>query len=145
MVIAALIGHILAGGDGLSPHSAVGIIAVAISLALFISTKSSDPFRVTIAIFLAQNLSHFILGGSSSNTQMLSSHLIAGALSYIIISYFEKELPSLNTVIVRIFKRIFSFTPISLREITFTDFFYEFRIKVEALLNTLLLRAPPHL
>jgi hypothetical protein len=68
-------------------------------IALFLMHKSENPIRATFAIFLAQNLGHFIVGGHVENgSRMALSHLVAGIVSYQLLRYFERNLPSLGSI-----------------------------------------------
>ena len=101
LLIASFIAHILAGGDSLSLHSAFAIASLSLVIAVFLIRKSADPIRVTLAIFVAQNAGHFILGGhANSETQMLLSHLSAGLMSYHLLRYFDRNLPNLGQAFI---------------------------------------------
>jgi hypothetical protein len=101
LLIASFTAHILAGGDSLSLHSALSMVFLSILLAAFLIRKSGDPIRVAMAIFLAQNAGHFILGGhANSDGQMLFSHISAGLVSYHLLRYFDRNLPDLGRALI---------------------------------------------
>lgn len=111
LLIASLTAHILAGGESLSLHSALSLTIFSIVIAALLTRKSGDPIRVALAIFIAQNAGHFILGGHvNSELQMLLAHIGAGILSYHVLRYFDRTLPDLG----RAFISLLSPTPPSL-------------------------------
>jgi hypothetical protein len=132
LLLASLLAHILAGSSTFSLHSGGLIIVVTAGIALLLSRKTGDPVRVVFAIFIAQNLGHFILGGSaSSDSRMLLSHIFSGALSYQVIRYCDETLPSLGEYFQAIIPPNFSITPlvpritgllVAPREVTFKAF-----------------------
>ena len=101
LLIASLTAHILAGGASLSLHSALSLTLFSIVIAALLTRKSGDPIRVALAIFIAQNAGHFILGGqATSESQMLLTHVSAGALSYHLLRYFDRTLPDLGRAFI---------------------------------------------
>lgn len=109
----SLIAHILAGGDSISFEAAALLIGTSIAIAAILVSKSDDPIRATVAIFLAQNSGHFILGGLPDNSSiMIASHIVAGFLSYQILRYFDANLPLLGRFILSIFLPVVSFQPL---------------------------------
>ena len=74
----------------------------------FLSRATGDPIRVTLAIFASQNFSHFILGGHApSDSRMVASHFAMGLLSYNLIRYFDKTLPTLGDFFRAVFPPFF--------------------------------------
>lgn len=103
LLLASLLAHILAGGGVLILHSAFAISISSILISTLFMTGSNNPIRATLAIFLAQNMGHFILSGQVRNdSQMLFSHLFAGFVSYQLLRYFNRDLPSFNRVLVKL-------------------------------------------
>jgi len=101
LLIASFTAHILAGGGSLSLHSALPMVVFSFLLAGLLIRKSDDPIRVALAIFVAQNAGHFILGGhANSDEQMLFSHISAGLLSYHLLRYFDRNLPDLGRALI---------------------------------------------
>jgi hypothetical protein len=97
LILAALSAHILAGGGQLSFYSGLSLVGALFLIALFISGASESPVRTVMAIFLAQNLSHFITGGSySDENRMIISHLISSVASYYLITHLHKSLSSIT-------------------------------------------------
>ena len=97
LLVASFIAHILAGGSSISLHSAGAILLVIAAITWFLSRATGDPIRIALAILAAQNLGHVILGGHPrSDTQMAFSHLLAGVLSYHLIRYFDRTLPTVG-------------------------------------------------
>lgn len=101
LLIASFAAHILAGGDSLSLHSALPMVFLSLLISTLLIRKSGDPIRVAMAIFAAQNAGHLILGGqASSDSQMLFAHVSAGALSYHLLRYFDRNLPDLGRALI---------------------------------------------
>ena len=101
LLIASLTAHILAGGESLSLHSALLLTLFSIAIAALLIRKSGDPIRVALAIFIAQNAGHFILGGqASSESQMLLAHVSSGFVSYHVLRYFDETLPDLGRAFI---------------------------------------------
>lgn len=97
LLVASFIAHILAGGSSISLHSAGAILLVIAAITWFLSRATGDPIRIALAIVIAQNCGHFILGGHArSDSQMVLSHFAAGVLSYHLIRYFDKTLPAIG-------------------------------------------------
>ena len=109
LLATSLIAHILAGGDSLSLYSGGALLVLSIAIARVMLRKSGDPIRMTVAIFIAQNFSHFILGGQArSDTAMFFAHITAGLLSYHLLRYFDQDLPALGRIFLRSITRTFS-------------------------------------
>jgi hypothetical protein len=110
LLTASLIAHILAGGDSISFNGGALLVAASVAIAALLVRKGDDPIRATVAIFMAQNSGHFILGGQpDSSTFMLASHIAAGFLSYQALRYFDANLPLLGQFILSIFLPIVSY------------------------------------
>ncbi len=103
LLIASFTAHILAGGDSLSLHSALPTVFLSLIIAALLIRKSGDPIRVVLAIFVAQNAGHFMLGGhANSDGQMLFAHISAGLMSYHLLRYFDRNLPDLGQALISI-------------------------------------------
>jgi hypothetical protein len=103
LLIASFTAHILAGGDSLSLHSALPTVFLSLIIAALLIRKSGDPIRVALAIFVAQNAGHFMLGGhANSDGQMLFAHISAGLMSYHLLRYFDRNLPDLGQALISI-------------------------------------------
>ena len=103
LLIASFTAHILAGGSSLSLHSALPMVFLSLLISALLIRKSGDPIRVAMAIFVAQNVGHFIIGGHQNrNGQMLFSHISAGLLSYHMLRYFDRNLPDLGQALISI-------------------------------------------
>lgn len=99
LLLAAILAHILAGGDSLTLQSATTLLLALMVISLFIGDTRKSPIRVVAAIFIAQNAGHFIAGGVVANeNQMALSHIAAGFLSYQLLRYFDHSLPALTDV-----------------------------------------------
>lgn len=113
LLIASLLAHILAGGATLSLKAGTLLLFLSLLIARVLRKRTHDPIAVTIAIFSAQNLGHFIAGGqSSSDTQMLCAHIASGVMSYQLLRYFDENLPCLGDLFLRHFLlKFFRVTP----------------------------------
>ena len=110
LLVASLLAHILAGGSPLSYQDAAALFITSVAIALMMVRGSEDPIRVTMAIFIAQNAGHFILGGPSANSGvMLAAHISSGVLSYQVLKYFAKNLPGLGELLLSLFPTQFTF------------------------------------
>jgi hypothetical protein len=144
LIFAALLGHILAGGNHLTLQRGF-ILAVALTLiALFLIRATGDPLRMVIAIFIAQNLAHFIAGSSGESANaMVAAHLISAVISYQLLRYFDKTLPALNQVFMAlILPVVFRSVPIAAKLITNPYFTYR-PLVTRFLFPSYSLRAPP--
>ena len=104
LLTASLLAHILAGGSPLSYHDATALLMTSVAIAVMMVRGSEDPIRVTVAIFIAQNAGHFILGGPVENsTVMLAVHISSGLLSYQLLRFFAKNLPGLGELFLSFF------------------------------------------
>lgn len=104
LLSASLLAHILAGGSPLSYQDATALVISSIAIAALMVRGSEDPIRVTLAIFIAQNAGHFILGGPSENSAlMFAAHISSGLLSYQVLKFFAKNLPSLGEIFLSLF------------------------------------------
>lgn len=115
LIFAALLGHILAGGNHLTLQRGLVLTIAMTSIALLLSRATGDPLRMVIAIFIAQNLAHFIAGsnGESANV-MVGAHLISALISYKLLQYFDKTLPALTQVFMAlILPAVFKTVPIN--------------------------------
>ena len=116
MLSTSLIAHILAGGNSLSVISAGYLALFSILIASILTTRSGDPIKAALAIFLAQNSGHFLLGGHiTDQNQMLFAHIVAGFAGYHLLRYFDRSLPSLGELFLN------CLTPHLPRHQVFTD------------------------
>lgn len=107
LLLASLIAHILAGGESLSPHSALTLVLISFLIATLLTRKCGDPIRVALAIFVAQNSSHLLLGGQpSSDSRMLFAHVAAGLFSYHLLRHFDNTLPDLGRAFALLLLRV---------------------------------------
>jgi hypothetical protein len=144
LLIASLTAHILAGGERLSLHSALTLTFFSIAIAAFLIRKDGDPIRVALAIFIAQNAGHFILGGQApSDSQMLFAHVSAGALSYHLLRYFDRNLPDLGSAFIALLAPALPHLQIKVSLPPFvSDFSYQ-SLNTQYLSTAYSLRGPP--
>ena len=103
LLIASVLAHILAGGAMLSLKAGTLLLFLSLLIARVLRKRTHDPIAVSIAIFTAQNLGHFIVGGqSSSDTRMLCAHIASGVMSYQLLRYFDVNLPRLGDLLLLI-------------------------------------------
>jgi hypothetical protein len=101
LLLAAVLAHILAGGDSLTLVSSIKLLMALSVIAIFIGDTRANPVRVILAIFIAQNAGHFIAGSTTTNeNRMAISHIFAGFLSYQLLRYFDHSLPKLSDVFI---------------------------------------------
>jgi len=144
LIFAALLGHILAGGNHLTLQRGL-ILAVALTfIALFLTRATGDPLRMVTAIFIAQNLAHFIAGSSGESANaMVAAHLISAVISYKLLRYFDKTLPALTQAFMAlILPAVFKSLPVAAKLIIKPFFTYRpLSTRFLSLSNPL--RAPP--
>ncbi len=86
LLVGGLFAHHLAGSSVPSSSHLLGFLLLALALTLLLLDENVSEERLFIAIFFAQNGSHFLLGGESHNSiVMFISHLLAGIATYLII------------------------------------------------------------
>lgn len=144
LIFAALLGHMIAGGNHLTLQRGF-FLAIALTLiALFLTRATGDPLRMVIAIFIAQNLAHFIAGSSGENTNaMVASHLISALISYKLLRYFDETLPALTQVFMAlIIPVVFKSLPIAAKLHAKPYFTYR-PLVTRFLTSSISLRAPP--
>lgn len=144
LILAALTAHILAGGGQLSFYSGLLLVGALLLIALFISGPSESPVRTVLAIFFAQNLSHFITGGSyGDENRMILSHLLSAVASYFLITYLHRTLPAITDFFLTlVLPRVF-LNPFSLRSIKAAPGFSYRSLATPFFSLTHSLRAPP--
>jgi hypothetical protein len=144
LIFAALLGHILAGGNHLTLQIGL-MLAIALTLiALILTRATGDPLRMVVAIFVAQNLTHFIAGSSGESANaMVAAHLISAVLSYKLLRYFDKTLPELTQVFMAlILPMVFKSLPVAAKKNAKSFFTYRSLVtRFLSLANSL--RAPP--
>ena len=144
LILAAFTAHILAGGGPLSFYSALSLVGALLLIAFFISDTSDNPVRTVIAIFVAQNLSHFIAGGGSGNdNQMVASHLVSAIASYYLLKYLHRTLPSITDFFARVLMPRVSWPILSISAIYSSPGFSYRSLATPFFSLTQSLRAPP--
>ncbi len=144
LLIASIAAHILAGGGWISLHSTAALALIAGLISIFLQKSRHTSFSYIAAIFIAQNVGHFISGGASHNDlQMFAAHLLSGLASYRILRFFNNHLTSLGEIFLSFLSP--SITLITIEKkikgeiLTFNYFFSQFNL----LFPTFALRAPP--
>ncbi len=111
LLLASILAHILAGGEVILTNSAILISVSSLVISILLVRKSDDPLFIVLAIFAAQNLSHFILGAdSSSSFSMVFAHASSGLLSYQLLRFFDKNLPTLGSIYLTLLPPQFKFS-----------------------------------
>jgi hypothetical protein len=144
LLIASFTAHILAGGDSLSLHSALPMVFLSLIIAALLIRKSGDPIRVALAIFVAQNAGHFMLGGhANSDGQMLFAHISAGLMSYHLLRYFDRNLPDLGQVLISILAPLLPKYIVTFSQPILVPRFLYLRLSNNHLSTAYSLRGPP--
>jgi hypothetical protein len=144
LIFAALLGHMIASGNHLTLRRGF-FLAIALTLiALFLTRATGDPLRMVIAIFISQNLAHFIAGSSGEKINaMVASHLISSLISYKLLRYFDETLPALTQVFMAlIIPVVFKSLPIAAKLHAKPYFTYR-PLVTRFLTSSISLRAPP--
>jgi hypothetical protein len=144
LIFAALFGHMFAGGNQLTFRKCLTLAIALALIALFLTRATGDPLRIAIAIFVAQNLTHFIAGSSGESANaMVASHLISALISYKLLRYFDKTLPALAQVFMAlIIPMVLKSVPIATKLHANPYFTYRPLI-TRFLTSSISLRAPP--
>ena len=86
LLVGGIFAHHLAGSSIPSYSGILGFLLLAFALTLMLLDENLSEEKLFIAIFVAQNGSHFLLGGETHNsTVMFISHLLAGIATYLVI------------------------------------------------------------
>lgn len=86
LLVGGIFAHHLAGSSVPSYSGILGFLLLAFALTLMLLDEKLSGEKLFIAIFIAQNGSHFLLGGEIHNsTVMFISHLLAGIATYLVI------------------------------------------------------------
>ena len=87
----SLVSHIVGGGSFISPTRFLSELALISGAMLLLRGHEYEGPALAFALLIVQGTAHFILGGgSSSDVQMLISHILGGALSYQFIVRFDR-------------------------------------------------------
>jgi hypothetical protein len=144
LMLAAILAHILAGGQVISFHSGAILAFVALLQAILLDQKFERPGFIAFTIFASQNIAHFILGGSAANPNVMAmSHIASGLLSYKIIQYFVKALPSIIEIFVLFLLPRISARVEPVAHIRFLPSFSYRSLATRSLSLATALRAPP--
>ncbi len=144
LLLTSLLAHTLTGGNSASPLAACYLTLISFFIASLLSRNSGDPFKATVAIFIAQNSGHFVLGGTAANQSlMFAAHLTAGIVGYQLLRFFDRTLPSLGEVFLRYLRQHWPHLSITF-ELKKYLAGYSYRPLSQTLLNVShSLRAPP--
>jgi hypothetical protein len=150
LILGGVLAHHLAGSAVASTQSLASLILFSCALSLLLSNEEITEGRLFFAVFVAQNGSHFLLGGSTHNTvSMYAAHTVAGVISYQTIAKSAVLLQSLSDcskfLASKFFPKLISTAEleIDLPSWTFTHYLPAFR--EQAHFSALTLRAPPAL
>jgi hypothetical protein len=140
--------HHLSGGPIASAQSLTTFFLLSLLLTLLLLDEKLNEGRLFAAVFIAQNASHFILGGSTHDSMtMFASHTAIGIASFIAMSRACELLSTFGDVARQIlsqllpgksFKVLAQQTPPRWRSVTYLCSFSNFPFA-----STFSLRAPP--
>jgi hypothetical protein len=103
LLVGGIFAHHLAGSSIPSYSGILGFLLLAFALTLMLLDENLSEEKLFIAIFVAQNGSHFLLGGETHNsTVMFISHLLAGIATYLVIIRGRSLLDSIEYVLERL-------------------------------------------
>jgi hypothetical protein len=150
LILGGVLAHHLAGSAVASTQSLASLILLSCALSLLLTNEEITEGRLFVAVFVAQNGSHFLLGGSTHNTvSMYAAHTVAGVISYQTIAKSAVLLQSLSDcskfLASKFIPSLISTAKleIDLPSWTFTHYLPAFR--EQAHFSALTLRAPPAL
>lgn len=87
LLLGGIFAHYLSGGAFISDDSILGFFTLSALLSLLLVYENVSELRLFTAVFVAQNGSHFLLGGEVHQPiSMLMSHSLAGAATYVSIN-----------------------------------------------------------
>jgi hypothetical protein len=108
LLVGGIFAHHLAGSSIPSYTGVLGFLLLAFALTLMLLDEKLSEEKLFITVFIAQNGSHFLLGGESRNSiLMLLSHLIAGIATYFVVVRGRSLLDSIENVLGRIASLLF--------------------------------------
>lgn len=109
LLVGGIFAHHLAGSSVPSYSHLLSFLLLALALTLMLLDENLNEEKLFIAIFIAQNGSHFLMGGETHNSAMMFiSHLLAGIATYLVIIRGQSLLDSIEYA----FERLASlFTP----------------------------------
>ncbi|CAN2176466.1 hypothetical protein MCEMRE26_00178 [Candidatus Nanopelagicaceae bacterium] len=103
LLVGGIFAHHLAGASVPSGSHLLGFLFLAFALTLFLLDEKLSEEKLFAAIFIAQNGSHFLMGGKSENaTVMFASHLLAGVATYLVIVRGRLLLDSIEYALERL-------------------------------------------
>jgi len=103
LLVGGILAHHLAGSSIPSASQLIGFLFLAFALTLFLLDEKLSEEKLFIAIFIAQNGSHFLMGGKSESAAlMFISHLLAGVVTYLIIIRGQSLLDSIEYTLERL-------------------------------------------
>jgi hypothetical protein len=103
LLVGGIIAHHLAGSSIPSYSGVLGFLLLAFALTLMLMDEKLSEEKLFITVFIAQNGSHFLLGGETHNsTVMFISHLLAGIATYFVVLRGRSSLDSIEYVLGRI-------------------------------------------
>jgi len=150
LILGGVFAHHLAGSAVASTQSLASLVLLSCTLSLLLTSEEITEGKLFLAVFVAQNGSHFLLGGSTHNTlSMYAAHTVAGVVSYQAIAKSAVLVQSLSDcskfLASQFIPRLISTATIEidLPSWTFTHYLPAFR--EQARFSALSLRAPPAL
>lgn len=103
LLVGGIFAHHLAGSSVPSYSNLLSFLLLALALTLMLLDENLSEEKLFIAIFIAQNGSHFLMGGETHNsTLMFISHLLAGIATYLVIIRGQSLLDSIEYALERL-------------------------------------------
>jgi hypothetical protein len=103
LLLGGIFAHHLAGSSIPSYSGILGFLLLAFVLTLMLLDEKLSEEKLFIAIFIAQNGSHFLMGGKSESAAlMFISHLLAGIATYLVIIRGRSLLDSIEYTFERL-------------------------------------------
>ena len=103
LLVGGIFAHHLAGSSIPSYSGILGFLLLAFVLTLMLLDEKLSEEKLFIAIFIAQNGSHFLMGGKSESAAlMFISHLLAGIATYLVIIRGRSLLDSIEYTFERL-------------------------------------------
>ena len=103
LLVGGLFAHHLVGSSVPSSSHLLSFLLLALALTLLLLDENVSEERLFVAIFIAQNGSHFLMGGKSESAAlMFISHLLAGVVTYLIIIRGQSLLDSIEYTLERL-------------------------------------------
>lgn len=90
LVGSAMLAHIANANLSVEPRNLLIQVSAIAILSIFFSRNNLSGPKLALLVTIIQGTTHFVLGGQMGSAHlMLTSHLVIGIVSYLLITYFE--------------------------------------------------------